>query len=78
MEDFMVFLLLNFYRTTVNPNIETQKIQIFDMRGFSVYVDYNVELNHYKLDLSFLRPGIYFYKIVTTDNIEFKGKIIKQ
>lgn len=61
-----------------NPSIETQKIQIFDTRGFSVYVEYNVILNHYKLDLSFLKSGIYFYKIITTDNIEFKGKIIKQ
>ena len=54
-----------------------QRIEICELEGESIYSDEKVEGKFQKLDLSFLKKGIYFLKIYNTNKSFIIKKIVK-
>lgn len=69
----------NFLKNFINfslPKDGILKMKIFDISGRKVYsLEENFKKGEYKKDLSFLKPGNYFYEI-HFDNKKYKGKFL--
>ena len=57
----------------ITNTIEFQKLELYDIYG-KLIISRLVNTNNYTLDLSILKPGMYF---LSTDNNNIKQRIIK-
>jgi hypothetical protein len=60
----------------INSSVRISQIQISDITGKIIYLDYTNKRD-LKIDMSNWSNSIYYYKILTIENEEIKGKIIK-